>query len=227
MTGPLVSVVIPVHNGESHLVGALESVFAQDYDPLEVIVVDDGSTDATREVAESFSDVTCLSQERQGPSAARNTGAAAAEGEFIAFLDADDRWLPEKLRLQVGYHLAHPETGYTLTHQRLVIGEEGKSAPWLKAHLVENDHVGFFPSSLVVRREVFQTVGPYDPMITHGESADWFARAKDMGIPYAIIPETLLHKTVHGENMTHQVSRARSQVLRALKASMDRKRGSE
>ena len=100
---PLVSTIIPVFNGERLLPEALDSVFRQDYRPIEVIVVDDGSTDGTSLVARSCPEVRYLYQSNQGLGAARNAGIAAACGEFIAFLDADDIWLPRKLSSQMNF----------------------------------------------------------------------------------------------------------------------------
>src|SRR5213078_156464 len=110
---PLVSVIIPVYNGARYLRAALESVFAQTYRPIEVIVVDDGSGDDSGVIAQSFPDVHFIHQENQGVAAARNHGFDAARGEFIAFLDQDDLWTPEKLKVQVNYLLNHPDVGYT------------------------------------------------------------------------------------------------------------------
>src|ERR1044072_7097933 len=112
---PLVSVIIPVYNGARFLLAALESVFAQTYRPFEVIVVDDGSADDSGRIAQSFSGVHYIRQANQGVAAARNTGIEAARGEFYAFLDQDDLWTPEKLRLQIQHMLNHPDLGYTLT----------------------------------------------------------------------------------------------------------------
>ncbi|MDX6683015.1 MAG: hypothetical protein QOG94_3054 [Solirubrobacteraceae bacterium] len=102
MTSPLVSVIVPVHNGRAFIGDALRSVFGQAHRPIECIVVDDGSTDGTAEVVAAIApDAICIRQARGGVSAARNAGAAAAAGDLLAFLDADDVWLPEKLTLQV------------------------------------------------------------------------------------------------------------------------------
>ena len=118
---PLVSVIIPVHNGGRYLRAALESVFAQTYRPFEVIVVDDGSTDDSGVIAQSFHDVRYIHQANQGVAAARNNGIEAARGEFFAFLDQDDLWTPEKLKLQIAYLLSHPDLGYTLTQQQFFL----------------------------------------------------------------------------------------------------------
>ena len=106
---PLVSVVIPTYNRSSMLQEAVASVLDQDYRPLELIVVDDGSTDATVEVVRGFgAAIRYLRQDRQGVSAARNAGIAAARGQLIALLDSDDLWLPHKLSRQIDFFGKHP-----------------------------------------------------------------------------------------------------------------------
>ena len=100
MDKPLVSVIVPVYNGEHYLSFAIHSILRQDYHPSEVIVVDDGSTDNSANIARSFKEVRYIHQSNQGVAMARNVGIAAARGEFIAFLDADDLWTPNKLSIQ-------------------------------------------------------------------------------------------------------------------------------
>src|SRR6187549_3720033 len=109
---PLVSIIVPVYNGERYLRAALESIFAQTYRPLEVIVVDDGSVDDSGVIAQSFPEVRYIRQENQGVAAARNHGIETARGEFYAFLDQDDLWTPEKLTVQISYLLNDPDLGY-------------------------------------------------------------------------------------------------------------------
>ncbi len=159
MSNPVVSVIIPVYNGAAYLAEALDSVLAQDYQPLEVIVVDDGSTDRTAEIARSYPAVRYLAQTNQGHGAARNTGIAAAQGELIAFLDADDLWAPHKLSLQVGHLIAHPDLGYTISHLRILI-EPGVAKPaWLNDRLSLEYAAAYLPSALLVRRRVLEEVG--------------------------------------------------------------------
>src|SRR3982751_226289 len=102
MTSALVSVIVPVHNGRAFIADALRGVFDQTHRPIECIVIDDGSTDGTAEVvAASAPRAVCIRQANAGVSAARNAGAIAASGDLLAFLDADDVWLPEKLTAQI------------------------------------------------------------------------------------------------------------------------------
>ena len=100
MEAKMISVIVPAYNGEKYLARALESILAQDYRPIEIVVVDDGSTDNTASIARSYREVRYVYQAHQGLPAARNTGLANCTGELISFLDADDYWPPNKLQIQ-------------------------------------------------------------------------------------------------------------------------------
>src|SRR5689334_4109904 len=108
MDKPLVSAIVPVYNGERYLAAALDSIVAQDYQPLEIIVVDDGSVDGTRAIAQGYAAVHYIYQADQGLGMTLHVGAAAAKGEFLAFLDADDLWATNKLNRQVNCLLQQP-----------------------------------------------------------------------------------------------------------------------
>ena len=123
--GPLVSVVIPVYNAEEFVAEALDSVFAQDYEPLEVIAVDDGSSDGSAQIVASYAEVRFFRQENREASAARNVGITAANGEFVAFVDADDVVPPNKLSLQIGYLLEHPDVVCVLGRQHWMTVPDG------------------------------------------------------------------------------------------------------
>jgi glycosyltransferase involved in cell wall biosynthesis len=221
---PLVSAVIPVHDGARFLPEALRSVLEQGYPRLEIIVVDDGSTDESAAIARAHAGVLCLRQANGGVAAARNAGILASKGGLLAFLDQDDRWRPDKLWTQVSYLRDHPAVGYVLARQWMFL-EPGTPHPsWLPRELLERDHVGHFPGTLVARRRVFDEVGLFNPTAPPAESADWFARAFDAGVPMQILPQVLLDKRIHGQNQSHDVARVRRGVLQALKASVDRKR---
>jgi glycosyltransferase involved in cell wall biosynthesis len=221
---PLVSVVIPVHNGARFLAAALASVLGQDYPRLEVVVVDDGSTDGSAEIARAHAEVQVVSQPNAGVAAARNAGILRSTGTLLAFLDQDDTWTPGKVRIQVSYLLAHPDTGYVVAGQRMVLDPGATCPPWIPRELLEHDHAGYFPGTLMARRSVFDRVGLYRPAAPPAESADWFVRARDAGVAMAVLPETLLLKRLHDGNQSLDIARVRSGVLQALKASVDRKR---
>ncbi|NQT91768.1 MAG: glycosyltransferase family 2 protein [Lentisphaerae bacterium] len=227
MNGELVSVIVPVYNGEAYLELALRSIQTQDYRPIEIIVVDDGSTDRSADVARSFEGVQYLHQPNAGPSAARNAGLAVARGEFMAFLDADDEWLQGKLEIQISYHRDHPDVGCTVTHRETFMHPGTPVPDWLDDRLLETDAVGYLPSALVARAEVFEKVGHYNAQYMTAESLDWFVRVREAGIRVDVLPDILLRKRVHDRNLTRHMADTRTNVLGALRASIHRNRKSD
>ena len=226
MRGPLVSVIVPVYNGERFLAAALGSVVAQDYAPLEVIVVDDGSEDGSAAIARSFTGVGYLYQPNQGPSAARNAGIAAARGEFIAFLDADDVMMPNKLSVQVGYLLEHPEVGCVLCHQEMLLEPGTLPPPWLRRHPIFKglDRVAPASASAVVRASALERCGGFDPAYRLAEGMEWLGRIRDAGVKIAVLSDILMYRRFHGSNLSRQQQAIRHGVLKGLKAKIDRKR---
>lgn len=225
MTTGLVSVVIGVYNAERYIAEAIDSVLAQDHRPLELIVVDDGSTDGSGDVVRRYPEVVHIRQENGGNGAARNTGVAAASGEFLAFLDADDRFTPGKLTLQLRALEEDPGLDLVFGHvQEFVspeLDEETRSTirppapepmPWTA------------PNLMLIRRAAFDRVGPFETSIRVGVTVDWFLRAKEAGLRYRVLPETVLERRLHTENNGIREAASRSQYLAVLKASLDRRR---
>jgi glycosyltransferase involved in cell wall biosynthesis len=214
--GPLVSVVIPVYNAEDFIGEALDSVFAQDYEPFEVIAVDDGSSDGSAAVVESYPDVRFFRQENRGASAARNVGIEAARGEFVAFVDADDIVPPNKLSLQVGFLLEHPEVVCVLGRQHWMSVPEG-----LARDIVWGDLDGIPIMSMVMRTDVLREVGEYDE--DKGGDLDMLVRLREKGLKFEVLPDIILHRRYHGGNL---VAGRRLSPLPAisLKEKLDRER---
>jgi glycosyltransferase involved in cell wall biosynthesis len=221
---PLVSVIIPVYNGGRYLRTALESVFAQTYRPLEVIVVDDGSVDDSGVIAQSFNGVRYIHQANQGVAAARNNGIEATRGEFLAFLDQDDLWKSEKLKLQIGYLLTHPDLGYTLTQQQFFLDPGATLPAWFRKELFSSVHTGWVLGTLVVRRTAFEKVGNFATSYSAASDGDWFFRAKAVGISMAVVPELLLLKRIHGANESAHAKEILSELRKVVKSSLDRQR---
>ena len=220
MNNPLVSVVIPVYNGEQYLSTALDSVFSQNYHPFEVIVIDDGSVDNSAVVSQSYERVRYIHQTNQGVPVARNAGIGEARGEYIAFMDQDDVWLPNKLKLQMEYLVAHPKVGYVLAKQRMFL-EHGVDHPsWLRTELLNEDHVAFTPSAFLTRKDVFEQIGRYDVGHQTASDVEWFFRAKDRGIVSAIISEVLLLKRVHANNQSNNVDALHREYFKIIRASI-------
>jgi glycosyltransferase involved in cell wall biosynthesis len=220
MTKPLVSVIVATWNGEEFLRPALESLFAQDYEPIEAILVDDGSEDGTPEIAKSFAGLRYIRQENQGLAAAHNTGVVAARGEFIAFLDDDDELPPNKVSLQAEYLLSHPEVGCVMGRQEWI-----DPPPWLTRDAVYGDLDGIPPGSAMIRRDVLQQLGGFDTSFRWGEDMDLLVRMREQGVVMFVLPEIVLSRRFTGSNMTAPENRpVKNPLLKSLKAKLERER---
>jgi glycosyltransferase involved in cell wall biosynthesis len=221
---PLATMVIPVFNGERTLARAIESALAQLYEPLEVLVVDDGSTDASGEIAGSFDGVRYVHQQNRGPSAARNRGLVEAGGEYVAFLDADDEALPERMSLQVGYLLEHPEVGCTLARQEVADG--GPPPEWVGRDPTFGDLAGIPLMTLVARRSTLLELGGFDESLRIAEDRDLLVRMRERSIRIEVLPKVVLRRHFHGGNLSFDRPTDPSEhpLLRSLKAKLDRQR---
>ena len=223
MRGSRVSVVVPVFNGERTLGRALDSLLAQEHPAFEIVVVDDGSTDGSAEIAASVPGVTCIRQANGGPSAARNAGIAATGGELVAFLDADDVAPPAKLSLQVAHLLGHPECGCVLGRQEIVF--EGMEEPsWFARDPVFGDLEGICFTSAMIRRSALEAVGGFDPALQTSEDRDLMIRLREAAVGIDVLDAVILHRFVHGSNLT--LKRPGSHLLGSLRAKLERERAS-
>ena len=227
MNSPLITCVIPVFNGERYLREALESVFAQTYRSLDVVLVDDGSTDSTAAIAATYSDrVRYVHQNNEGPAAARNRGIRAARGEFIAFLDADDLWHPEKLARQLTRFQARQNLGYCVTYcQNFWIPDLQAEAQKYREHRVARPMPGYVTQTLFARRAVFNSVGLFNVALAHGDSMEWFLRAAQRGAVMELLPDVLSYRRLHSENRSRLLaSSSREEFLHIVKMSLDSRR---
>ena len=223
----LISCIVPVYNGEKYLAEALDSIWGQSYRPIEVIVADDGSTDQTAAVVKQYChEVRYLFQPNAGPAAARNLGLGAANGEFIAFLDADDLWDPEKLARQIARFEARPELDYCVAHAQNFWGSElREEALRLSNHRIAKPLPAYSTPTLLARRKLFDRVGHFNPALTHGDGTEWFLRAAECGAVSELLPDVLLYRRLHKENRSRLRARqSREQFLQIVKASLDRRR---
>jgi glycosyltransferase involved in cell wall biosynthesis len=222
---PLVSVMIGAYNAAPYLGEAIESVFAQEYEPIELIVVDDGSTDGTAEVARSFGRVRVISQENGGNGAARNRAVGEASGDLYAFLDADDRFTAGKLALQKAALDADPGLDMVFGHVREFLSPELDEDTRARLRPPAPEPMPWTaPNLMLVRRESFERVGPFTTAVRVGVTVDWFARAKEAGLRYSILPEVVLERRLHTQNNGLRESASRSQYLEVIRQAMNRRR---
>jgi glycosyltransferase involved in cell wall biosynthesis len=220
-----VTAVIPSYNYGRFISDAIVSALSQSYPVSEIIVVDDGSNDNTESIVRSFgNNVELISQPNLGVSAARNRGVACAKGELIAFLDADDIWLPEKIRKQVEVFDSNDQVGLVhcgysqfddLTGEVIRIQLSGKAGWVAKEHvLFEQPIINVSGSLLMVRRTAFDAVGGFDTRLTNGE--DWefcFRVARKYMIGF--VPEPLVRYRDHGRNAYRNISEMERSTLLA------------
>jgi glycosyltransferase involved in cell wall biosynthesis len=222
----LISCVIPVHNGERFVAEAIESVLAQTYYPVEVVLIDDGSTDETPRVLSNFGDrVKVIAQENAGQSAARNRGIQAAAGELIAFLDADDLWLPEKLALQM-VRLAETPVAEACTCLIENFWEDdlAEEAERLQNTAYAQPVVASWPG-LLIRRAVFERIGGPDTELDHFDARDWLHRARTGGVVVEHVDQVLVRRRIHRDNRSRQRQhRARAELLLVAEKLLARRR---
>ena len=227
---PLVSVIIPAFNSWEFLAEAVSSVRAQSYEPLEIIIIDDGSTDETAALIASLGqDIKAASQPNQGPAAARNHGLKKARGKFIAFLDADDQWTEGKLTSQVRRLFGEPGLdaiiGATQRVQAASTNSTNASNDGLEA--VGPVWMLFGLGAGLFRREVFTRVGTFDESMRQGEDVDWFMRAREAGIQIGISNDVAQLYRIHENNTTRDLADKNRFFLAAMKKSLDRRRASK
>jgi len=222
---PLVSVIMPVFNGEKHIEEALESIFKQEYEPLQVIVVDDGSTDKTAGIINSFGNIEYIYQENQGQTSALNTGLSRARGELIAFLDADDRWETNCLVLLTGYLSLHPDVDCVFGLMKNFI-DPNAQLPEKISNYKESivNQTGRNLTTLITKKKVFEKTGYFNRSYLHNKHTEWICRVKKQGFRIETIPEVVLYRRLHDENMSYQLKNKKSELLKIAKSLIDNRR---
>jgi glycosyltransferase involved in cell wall biosynthesis len=221
---PLVSVVIPAHDGEKYLAQAIESVLGQDYPCCEILVVDNASTDRTGEIAARYARVRCVRTGIADVNRARNRGIELAQGDFIAFLDQDDAWFPQKLGRQMNFLESNPDHGAVVSLQRIFLEEGCEKPHWLKRSFLERPQPAYLPSALLARRAALEATGRFDTAYARASDADWFFKARHGGVRVGLLDEVLVHRRIHGENTCRHARDMQAELLEIIKASLARRR---
>jgi len=212
------SVIIPVYNGARYLGEALRSVCEQTVRPEQIIVVDDGSTDDPARIVETFPGVEMVRHENRGAGAARNTGLDQARNEWIAFLDADDIWCPNRLELQI-QHLERTSDDLSFGHMRI-------------AHMQPGGEMKLEPTSVPApsattflgRRRHFETVGKFTEDRRLGEFIEWMTRVHDAGLRYHVLSDVLAIRRIHDNNTGVRRQGSRADYAHLVLSAMKRRR---
>ena len=226
---PLISCIVPAFNSARYLGAAIDSILAQRYRPIEVIVADDGSRDDTRRIAEGYGPpVRVVTQATQGPAATRNLGLQAASGDFVAFLDADDLWHPDKLVRQMARFDARPDLDVSVTHAQMFwidsLAEEARS---YENETRSGPVPGYATTTVLARRGLFARVGDFDAGLWFSDATDWFIRASEAGAGIELMDDVLVYHRMHDRNLTRRRSDAsRDEFLMIAKRMLDRRRAS-
>jgi glycosyltransferase involved in cell wall biosynthesis len=227
---PLVSVITPMYNAAAFIGDALESVAAQDHPAIEVILVDDGSTDDSASVARAHAerlglDATIVRQENQGPAIARNLALDHVRGRLVTLLDADDRMTPDRVGFGVRHLRDHPEVDAVIgTHENVV--DPGVPIPDWLPRLPPSDRIPhYLVVTVLARVELFDRVGRFDPTYQFaGEDTEWYLRAKTAGANFDLVDHLMVWRRIHGANLTFQVEDLDRALFRLLRERARRER---
>ena len=226
---PHVSVIIPTYNRVSFLEEAIQSVLSQDFKDFELVVVDDGSTDGTRQTLKRYADsIAILHQENRGVSSARNTGIKHSQGVYIAFLDSDDLWLPGKLSTQVAFFETHPQALICQTEEIWL--RKGVRVNPRKVHKKYSGEIfehclslcRVSPSSAMIRRTLFDEVGLFDEDLPACEDYDLWLRAACRYPIYLIDKPLIIKRGGHPDQLSRRfegIDRFRIRALTKILAS--------
>ncbi|WOO42683.1 glycosyltransferase family A protein [Rubellicoccus peritrichatus] len=223
-----ITVIIPAHQAEKYLQETIESILAQTTRPSEILVVDDGSTDQTNQIASSYTEVTVITHPTNlGLSNTLNTGIANAGQPWIAFLDADDLWLEDKLRQQ-WTQLQAPSVDQenTMVFTQIEQFMSPDLSPDQQLPLNEKHRImkGIFKGTLLLHKKVFEKVGLFDPELTIGDFVDWYARSRENHVAEIMIPEVLTRRRIHQTNMGRVLSNQNGQLAKVMLNSIKRRK---
>ncbi len=221
-----VSVVIPAHNAQDYLEDAIRSVLDQSVAVAELIVVDDGSTDATAAIAQRFGSVLrYVRQPQSGPGAARNRGVAAASSRYLAFLDADDLWTPDSVSLRVAALSADPSLDAAFGEVEQFVCDRLSQSDRQRLRITQRRLPGLLAGSMLVRRSLFDRVGPFPTEHRAGEFIAWYLQAMRSGVRTAMLGDLVLRRRLHMANLGRIDPESRGDLLAILRADLLARRG--
>lgn len=225
MAEPLVTAAIPVRDGETYLAEAIESVLGQTRPCDQLIVVDNGSSDRSAEVAAGFGPrVEIVEEPCPGIGAARNAALRVARGDFLAFLDADDVWEAEKTALQLAAFEAEPGLQLAFGHVRQFVSPDLAAGEAESIRVPAAPQPGLYIGAMLARRTAVEAIGPWPEDVRVSDGLSFLLRARELGLAQAMLGPTVTLRRVHGANHSIHNRDERGEFARHLKRSLDRRR---
>ena len=218
-----ISVIIPTYNTASYISEAIDSILKQTILVDEIIVIDDGSTDNTREIVEKLP-VKYLYQKNMGAGVARNQGVKLAKNELIAFLDADDLWLPKKLEEQLNVFATKPSVNMVFGYVEHFFSPDIDDTIRQKVSCPTKPQKGISPITLLIHKTDWNKVGEMNTSLGIGEFIEWYGRAKDAGLTTYHLDEIVAKRRLHNNNQGLKKRDLRSDYLQILKARINQQR---
>jgi glycosyltransferase involved in cell wall biosynthesis len=220
-----ISVVIAAYNAEDTLAESLASVLGQTLPPDEIIVVDDGSTDRTAQVAAATSNsIRVIRQNNRGAAAATNVGVKSATGDLLGFIDADDLWERDKLAIQTRTLVEKPELDGVGSHVTSFLCPTNDQQTNKRYRLADGPEPCWLLGALLLRRHCFERCAPFPEDLWVGYSIDWFDRACAAGLNFGMIPNALLHRRIHPGSLSHRSQRRDAAFVEMARRLIERRR---
>ncbi|WP_025742448.1 glycosyltransferase [Aquimarina pacifica] len=219
-----ISVILPVYNGEAFLQECLRSIIDQTIQPKEIIVIDDGSQDQSKQIIEKFKEVTYVFQENAGVAAARNLGIKMAQGNLIAFIDQDDIWTHTSLADRLICFTKNQDHNIVIGKQQWFLDGLDEIPKWVKPEQVNQNLDGYLLGCALIDKRLFSNYGDFDISFRFSSDFDWFFRIKDAGISFFQTDAIVLKKRIHATNESRHAAASLKELSRAIFLSIKRKR---
>jgi len=224
MTETAVSVILPIYNGSKYLSKCIKSILDQSYQHYEFIVIDDGSTDDSAAIVANYPAISYWKTTNQGVAAARNLGIEKASGDWICFIDQDDIWTNDSLKLRLDLSQKMPHGKVIIGKQKWFLDGLNEVPSWVKPEQMQNDLDGYLLGCALLKKDLFEQYGLFDTSFRFSSDFDWFFRLKDDAVKFNQIDEVVLEKRIHALNESRHAEKSLKELSRAIYHSIKRKR---
>ena len=222
---PLISVIIPAYNRERYIGEAIQSILDQRYIPLEIVVINDGSTDGTRDAALQFeASIIYIEQQNGGIGSALNTGLGKVTGEYIGMLDSDDLWMNNKITLQLPVLQEKKDVGMVFGYIENFHSPELDENTKKRIYCPPDPMPGLSKSTMLAKRDIFGVVGGFDERLLTTDFIDWYARAQLAGIQSVMLQQTIARRRLHENNTMARTPGVQIEYARTMRAKLIRER---